>query len=302
MNINLNKFRGFSLIEVAIGLVIIGLLMGQFTGLYELILSTDREKRERVSMHKIHDSMNTFLASNMFLPCPDTDGNGLENRDSDKSCSSREGYLPYKELGVDGTDAWGNQYYYRVNQQAENTANVRDVCSSASVMGYGGTKLGADTSGKLRLCPDSNIYYCSVSGCNSACSSACIEQDPRSTDLLPPYFHLATPPFGSLSGSYNLKIYNEDYAPYDATNGKPNGGDNGNGTVAVVISWGANGDYVYRYDSGNEKCTSGTAAEIENCDGDRVLVDTKTGENRDFVTWFTVNQAKMALIYNGEFR
>lgn len=301
MTIKISKNRGFSLLEVAIGLVIIGLLVGQFTGLYELILSTDREKRERVSMHKIQGSLKTFLGANMFLPCPDTTNNGLENREADGSCTSREGYLPYKDIGVAGTDAWGNYYYYRVNQQAENTDDVRDVCSSASVMGNGGSKLIGD----LRLCPDTNIYYCSVSGCGSACSpTSCVQVDPRSADLYPPYFHLATPPFGSLSGSYNLKIYNENYAPYDDSNGKANGGDGGNGTVAVVISWGANGGQTYRYSNIDQSCVSGTAAELENCDAatDRTFVDTKTGENRDYLISVTVNQAKMALIYNGEFR
>ena len=308
MIISPNRQSGFSLLETAVVLVIAGLIIGQFSGLYELILSTDREKKERVNIHKVQASLDTFLAANMFLPCPDVDNDGHEDRsDVDFSCDSREGFLPYKDIGVEGKDAWDNYYYYRVNQQAENSGDIRDVCSSASVMGMGGVKLGADTSvdpnAELRICPDSNIYYCSALGCGSACSpTLCEELDPRNDDTLPPYFHLATPPFGSLSGSYNLKIYNEDYAPYDDSNGNAYGGIKGNGTVAVVISWGANGGQTYRYSSANESCTDGSDAERENCDGDRVVVDTRTGENRDYITWTTVNQAKMAIIYNGEFR
>ncbi len=121
----------------------------------------------------------------------------------------------------------------------------------------------------------------------------------------PPYFHLATPPFGALSGDYNLLIYPQSATPYDSSAGFPFGGDGGNGTVAIVISWGANGDQVYRYNNSRHSTgcdSSATATEFENCDDDRVFVDTKTGEARDFITWISVNQAKMALIYNGEFR
>lgn len=303
MIISPNRQSGFSLLETAVVFVIAGLIIGQFSGLYELILSTDREKKERVNIHKVQASLDTFLAANMFLPCPDVDNDGHEDRsDVDFSCDSREGFLPYKDIGVEGKDAWDNYYYYRVNQQAENSGDIRDICTSASVMGRKGVKSGVDVAG-LQLCRDSNIYYCNGSCSNpSVGCSVCESVDPRTNDQNPPYFHLATPPFGEIAGSYNLKIYNEDYAPYDDSNGNAYGGIEGNGTVAVVISWGANGGQTYRYSSTNESCTDGSAAELENCNGNRVVVDTRTGENRDYITWTTVNQAKMAIIYNGEFR
>jgi prepilin-type N-terminal cleavage/methylation domain-containing protein len=303
MNIKIiAKFKqGFSLLEVAIGLLILGLSLTYFSGIFQLVSETEREKNERVNIYKVQDALNTFLAVNMFLPCPDTDNDGHENRVDTIKCDDREGYLPFKDLGTEGTDAWDNPYYYRVNQQAETSAYIRDVCKSSSVMGRAGSKVLGD----LRLCPDSNIYYCSVAGCSSACNATCQSIDPRGTAQTPPYFHLATPPFGALAGSYNLQVYPQSATPYDDSNGFPFGGDGGNGTVAMVVSWGANGDQVYRYNDSRHSAgcdSSATAAEFENCDDDRLFVDTKTGENRDFITWISVNQAKMALIYNGEFR
>lgn len=300
MNIKItSKFKqGFSLLEISVGLLILGLSLTYFSGIFQLMSETEREKNERVNIYKVQDALNTFLAVNMFLPCPDTDNDGHENRSDTIKCDDREGYLPFKDLGTDAVDAWGNPYYYRVNQQAANDLDIRDVCKSASVMGRSGLKLLGD----LRLCPDSNIYYCSESGCNSACDALCQSIDPRGSVQEPPYFHLATPPFGALAGSYNLQIYPQSATPYDDSNGYPFGGDGGNGTVAIAISWGANGDQVYRYLGSDPACTGGSVAELENCDDDRMFVDTKTGENRDFITWISVNQAKMALIYNGEFR
>lgn len=294
--------QGFSLLEVSVGLLILGLLLTYFSGIFKLMSETEHEKIERVSIYKVQSALNTFLAVNMFLPCPDTDNDGHEDRSGGIQCADREGYLPYKDLGIEGMDAWGNPYYYRVNQQAalgSSDENIRDVCKSASVMGRAGLK----ELGDLRLCPDSNIYYCSDTGCNDACGVTCESIDPRGSAQVPPYFHLATPPFGSLVGDYNLKIYPQSATPYDDSNGYSFGGQLGNGTVAIAISWGANGDQTYRYNVDNHSCvTGGTVAELENCDDDRVFVDTKTQENRDFMTWITVNQAKMALIYNGEFR
>jgi len=297
-----NKYQGFSILEVALGLLIVGVLLTMFAGIFQLLSETEKEKVERIGIYEVQNALNTFLAVNMFLPCPDTDNNGTENRAVDLSCSDREGYLPYKDLGINGTDAWGNPYYYRVNQQAENSAYISDVCSSASVMGNGGVKSGADAAGDLRLCPDSNIYYCSLGGCDAGCDSTCVELDPRTNDQLPPYFHLATPPFGSLAGSFNLQVYPQTDTAYDGSDGNPFGGPLGNGTVAVALSWGANGKETYRYGAASNSCVSGTLAELENCDDDRVFVDMKTGEGRDYITWVTVNQAKMALIYTGEFR
>jgi type II secretory pathway pseudopilin PulG len=303
MNIKItSKFKqGFSLLEVSVGLLMLGLSLTYFSGVFQLISETEREKNARVDIHKVQGALNTFLAVNMFLPCPDTDNDGHENRADTVQCDDREGYLPFKDLGTEGTDAWGNPYYYRVNQQAETSDYIRDVCSSASVMGRSGPKV----LGELRLCPDSNIFYCSDTGCNDVCGGACQSIDPRGSAEEPPYFHLATPPFGSLYGSGNLKVYPQSASPYKDSTGYPFGGEFGNGTVAIAISWGANGDQVYRYNDSRHSAgcdSSATAAEFENCDDDRLFVDTKTGENRDFITWISVNQAKMALIYNGEFR
>jgi hypothetical protein len=79
----------------------------------------------------------------------------------------------------------------------------------------------------------------------------------------------------------------------------------GEGIVAVIVSWGADGKQVNRSlvsGTWNDNCSGTSSNELENCDDDSTFVDTLSGENRDFIRWVTVNQAKYALIGSGEFR
>ena len=49
-----------------------------------------------------------------YLPCPDTDGNGLENRPGGAECLRPRGYFPWVDLGTASQDAWGNRLWYEV--------------------------------------------------------------------------------------------------------------------------------------------------------------------------------------------
>ncbi|MDP2154704.1 MAG: prepilin-type N-terminal cleavage/methylation domain-containing protein [Sulfuricella sp.] len=103
---------GFTLVEMAIVLVIIGLLLG---GLL-MPLSAQMEQRRISETQKALDEINQaligFAVANKRLPCPSTQTDpaatdyGAENA----SCSAApiaEGYLPWKTLGVAELDAWG---------------------------------------------------------------------------------------------------------------------------------------------------------------------------------------------------
>lgn len=302
MNIKQNK-KGFSLIEVAVALVILGLILASFGNIFKLVSSTDRVKEQQTNTQRIQKTLNTFFAVNGFLPCPDTDHSGKENRVGVR-CSTKEGYLPYRDLGLEQFDAWGNEYYYRVNEEAAaNSSDINNICKSASVLGRSGahTTTGID---ELKICSATNTFFCDAAQCFAHCDTSCEPIVPDPSDPVsrypftapgPPYVYFATPPYDGVPGIGNLLIKNETIT------GPIHGGAEGDGTVALVVSWGANGDQTYRYIDGSN-CSSGSAEELENCNGDAVFVETKTGENRDYITWFTVNQAKMALIYNGDFK
>ena len=281
------------MIEVAIVLLVVAGLSTSMVIVYKSVFDTNHKLDEQRNLAQIASSMNTFLAVNSYIPCPDNDGDGLEDRSDSGGvsvCDSREGHLPFNDLGVKQKDAWGNAYYYRVHQRAESATYVNDVCEPASVLGRSGPRSKVN----LLMCPDTNVYYCAAStssnNCDTpgVCPSTCTNTpDPRpsTNTTLPPFFHLATPPFGTVSGSLNIQVTDEAGIKVDE------------GVVALVVSWGANGSAV-----NNQTCTGGTVNEIENCDGDRDFVHTKTGKNQDLITWVTVSQAKVAIIGSGNFR
>ncbi len=117
-----SKTKGFSLVEMAIVLVIIGLLLG---GLL-MPLSTQMEQRRISETQKALDEINQalmgFAISNGFLPCPADPtlpsgaiGAGLARARTAAACTGgNNGALPWATLGVGETDAWGNRYTYRV--------------------------------------------------------------------------------------------------------------------------------------------------------------------------------------------
>jgi hypothetical protein len=119
--------KGFSLFEMAIVLFILGAVI---VGVALPMLARTKIHADNVLIQKIKDSNLTleemkqtllgYAALNQTLPCPDTDSDGLENRQASPSaylCSSTDGFIPWKTLGlIKGLDVWGNTIRYRVDQ------------------------------------------------------------------------------------------------------------------------------------------------------------------------------------------
>lgn len=110
---------GFTLIELAIVLVIIALLAGGAMMTAGALVEQRYRSDTQSLLQDARDALVGFAASHNaadgkpYLPCPDTDGDGLENR-SGATCASSEGNLPWSTLGVASTDAWNNRLRYRV--------------------------------------------------------------------------------------------------------------------------------------------------------------------------------------------
>jgi prepilin-type N-terminal cleavage/methylation domain-containing protein len=114
--------RGFTLIEMAIVLLIVTLLLG---GLL-MPLSAQVEQRKigetQKSLDEIKEALLGFAIANRRLPCPAQSAtDGSENAPCNGSLTAA-GFIPWAALGVSKTDAWGHIFRYSVTSAFTTTA------------------------------------------------------------------------------------------------------------------------------------------------------------------------------------
>lgn len=110
-----NFNSGFTLVEMAVVLVIVGLLLGGLiVPISAQIDQRDYSDAER-QLEDIQEALMGYAVVNGSLPCPDTTGDGVMDACVAGSTSSYGGNIPWVTLGIQPTDPWGQYYQYRVN-------------------------------------------------------------------------------------------------------------------------------------------------------------------------------------------
>ena len=114
---------GFTLVEMAIGILVIALLLGSIL----VPLSTQVEQRKisetQKALDEIREALLGYALTQGYLPCPAVSATtGTEGSRAAGVCNSRMGFLPWADLGSAKLDAWGRIYLYSVTPAFSNAS------------------------------------------------------------------------------------------------------------------------------------------------------------------------------------
>jgi prepilin-type N-terminal cleavage/methylation domain-containing protein len=172
-----NKFNnqsGFTLVEIAVVLVLVGLLLGSFIGSITQRIETSQRENAKRQLDDIKTALLGFVSAQGRLPCPTTaTGNGNEQPFGGSTiaipCTRQHGFIPGKTLGISGTynrdnllvDVWGNPIRYSVTTNNNNAFTTRYTAPAAG---------GIKDVGMANLFPD--LVICeSDSGSDNICTA-----------------------------------------------------------------------------------------------------------------------------------
>ncbi len=138
MNKHIRKQNGFTLIEIAVVIFILGLLLGGLLGPLSRQVEVSKFKETADQLEEINQAILGFAAANGYIPCPaSATSNGAETRDANQLCQNQFGYVPYQILGLKAdlnssgvmVDLFENPIRYMVsnrNDASSNNANAYD--------------------------------------------------------------------------------------------------------------------------------------------------------------------------------
>jgi prepilin-type N-terminal cleavage/methylation domain-containing protein len=183
MRVNTKGDTGFTLVEIAIVLLIVTILLGYTVALLPVQQELRQYRAANDEMEKILDSLYAFAQVNRRLPCPDTgvatpgDENSLGAPPDD--CVVFFGYLPAKTLGLNGKynetgrliDPWGGEYRYAISDFDGGDGNIDLVTAN-----------GIRDEGMINVVSD--LFICNSSP-NTASDTACTSALERVVGSIP---------------------------------------------------------------------------------------------------------------------
>jgi prepilin-type N-terminal cleavage/methylation domain-containing protein len=115
--------RGFSLVELAIVILIMGLVLGGLAMPLSVQRENGRIREGREQLVEIEESIQGFALANGFIPCPATPSSGGLAASAGGGCAVQHGFVPATTLGLSGArnndnlllDPWASPLRYSVS-------------------------------------------------------------------------------------------------------------------------------------------------------------------------------------------
>ena len=146
-----NNQSGFTLIEIAIVLLIVTILLGYTVALFPKQQELKQYRAAEQEMDEVIAAIIGFAQVNGRLPCPAFPASlGVEVGGGTANCTRYGGFVPVATLGISGQlnadslpiDPWGNPYRYYVSSSdapapAGGTVGVDDFVNNAEMRAVG---------------------------------------------------------------------------------------------------------------------------------------------------------------------
>lgn len=135
-----NIARGFTLVELAIVVMLIGIVMTMGLKTLNATLDNSMASDTKAKQERIKMALISYLRTNGVLPCPDSSGDTLvATGEASTPCQSAPdkgyGVIPWQTLGISREtviDGWGNYFTYRVANGSGGSKNWTEKTSAAN--------------------------------------------------------------------------------------------------------------------------------------------------------------------------
>jgi len=171
MRLNFKSSAGFSLVEMAVVLMILGFVLGALL----MPVQVQRQQQAQLQTENLLEiskkSLIGYAQTQGRLPCPATrngtavfpDDQGAANPSAGGLCAQQAGFLPAATLGIQPTDTqgfaldgWGNPLRYAVTQFSAGGAATPDFTTTGDMGAVGIAGLQPD----IRVCASSAAASC----------------------------------------------------------------------------------------------------------------------------------------------
>lgn len=112
------RAHGFTLVEMAIVLLILTLLAGSLTAGIASHMARRAEAATDAALDEARDALLGHVVRKGYFPCPAKSAtDGAEDREDPRKCRKNVGLLPWATLGITGVDGWSRRLRYAVARE-----------------------------------------------------------------------------------------------------------------------------------------------------------------------------------------